>query len=267
MSTRQPLDRELATIRRLLAEMASRVDEQFAHAMNALIQGDVDLAADVVASDDEVDALELRIDEQCERILALHAPVAADLRMIITAVKVNTDFERIGDHCRNLSRNAKYLADQPDLLTKTTIPRMADLARQMLRMAERAFLDRDRLQARKVIAQDQQVNRLHRDNFESLVQLMQEHTDSDVYAHLLTVSKALERISDHAKNIAQSVVFLVEGTDIRHRGLKQSAQVDQPPGDDAPEGGTPGGDTTDAPPEPPAGASGDGSMSGSSRAA
>jgi phosphate uptake regulator, PhoU len=113
MPNRSSLDQELASLRGLIADMANRVDEQFANAMNALLQGDVDLAEEVVAGDDAVDALELRIDEQCERILALHSPVAVDLRMLIMAVKINTDFERIGDHCRNLSRNARYLVDAP----------------------------------------------------------------------------------------------------------------------------------------------------------
>jgi phosphate transport system protein len=224
------LDRELATLRELIIEMASRVDEQFADAMNALLREDKALAAEVVARDDAIDELELRIDDQCERILALHAPVATDLRMLIMAVKINTDFERIGDHCRNLSRNTPHLIEAPDLLSETSIPQMADMARCMLREAEMAFLERDRLKARKVIARDQQVNRMHADNFKRLVDLCgQGHEQSEAIAHLLTASKGLERISDHAKNIAQSIVFMIEGTDIRHRGLQESDASSEPP--------------------------------------
>ena len=223
MSNRTTLDQELATLRGLIAEMANQVDEQFADAMNALLQADVELAEQVVKGDDKVDALELRIDEQCERIMALHAPVAVDLRMLIMAVKINTDFERIGDHCRNLSRNARHLVDAPDLLAQTRIPKMADMSRTMLREAEIAFLENDRLKARKVIARDLQVNRLHDETFATLVGMLESgHEHAEAISHLLTVSKALERISDHTKNIAQGIVFMIEGRDLRHGGQTES---------------------------------------------
>jgi phosphate transport system protein len=221
MSNRSSLDQELALLRGLIAEMASHVDAQFADAMNALIEGDTDLAQQVVDGDDAIDALELRIDEQCERILALHSPVAVDLRMLIMAVKINTDLERIGDHCSNLSRNARHLIDAPSLLAETRLPKMADMSRTMLREAEDAFLENDRLRARKVIARDLQVNRLHDETFATLVGMCEAgHEHAEVVAHLLTVSKALERISDHAKNIAQGIIFMIEGRDLRHGGLE-----------------------------------------------
>jgi phosphate transport system protein len=232
MANRSTLDRELSSLRGLIIDMANRVDEQFADAINALLQGDVDLADEVVARDDDVDQLEMKIDQQCERILALHAPVAADLRTLITAVKINTDFERIGDHCRNLSHNTSHLAEARDLLLETNIPKMADMSRCMLREVESAFLERDRLQARKVIARDLQINRLHADNFEMLVAKCRAgHEQSEAIAHLLTASKALERISDHTKNIAQSIVFMIEGTDIRHRGLQQAPRQPEEAGE------------------------------------
>lgn len=227
MSNRSSLDQELALLRGLIAEMANHVDVQFADAMNALLEGDTELANQVEADDDIIDALELRIDKQCERILALHAPVAVDLRMLIMAVKINTDLERIGDHCRNLSRNAHHLRDRPDLLSKTRLPKMADMSRTMLREAEDAFLENDRLKARKVIARDLQVNRLHDETFSVLVAMCEEQPEHiESLSHLLTVNKALERISDHAKNIAQGIVFMVEGRDLRHGDLSDD-------GDDA----------------------------------
>jgi len=234
MANRSTLDRELSSLRGLIVDMANRVDEQFADAINALLQGDVELADKVAARDDEVDQLELKIDQQCERILALHAPVAVDLRTLITAVKVNTDFERIGDHCRNLSYNAKPLADARDLLLETNIPKMADMSRSMLREVESAFLERDRLKARKVIARDLQINRLYEDTFRLLVDKCQDgHEQPEAIAHLLTACKSLERISDHTKNIAQSIVFMIEGTDIRHRGLQHAPRQPEEAGDDS----------------------------------
>lgn len=223
MSNRSSLDQELALLRGLIAEMANHVDAQFADAMNALLQGDAALAEQVKAADDAIDALELRIDEQCERILALHAPVAVDLRMLIMAVKMNTDLERIGDHCSNLARNAHHFAEAPGLLNRTHLPKMADMSRTMLREAEDAFLEDDRLKARKVIARDLQVNRLHDETFATLVALLQDTPEqAEALSHLLTVNKALERISDHAKNVAQGIVFMVEGRDIRHGGLDEA---------------------------------------------
>jgi len=224
MSNRTQLDRELASLRSLIIEMAGRVDEQFADAMNALLNGDTDLADTVIERDDAIDELEMQIDDQCERILALHAPVAVDLRMLIMAVKINTDFERIGDHCRNLSRNTEYLVEWPGLIEETHIPEMADMSRCMLREVEVAFLDQDRLKARKVIARDLQVNRMHADNFSMLVNMSKSDGErAEVVAHLLTASKGLERISDHAKNVAKSIVFMIEGNDIRHSGLRSES--------------------------------------------
>ncbi len=233
MAHRSTLDRELKSLRGLIVDMAGRVDEQFADAMNALLQGDLDLADQVVARDDAVDHLEMQIDQQCERILALHAPVAADLRTLITAVKINTDFERIGDHCRNLSHNAEILVDAQDLIAETNIPKMSDMSRCMLREVETAFLERDRLKARKVIARDLQINRLHADTFDWLIDRSRSTPErSEAIAYLLATSKSLERISDHTKNIAQSIVFMIEGTDIRHRGLQEAPRHPTDRGDD-----------------------------------
>ncbi|NBB73337.1 MAG: phosphate signaling complex protein PhoU [Bacteroidetes bacterium] len=210
------LNDELQSLRHLLLDMTDRVDAQLADALNALLEHDVELAEVVADRDRQVDALELEIDRQCERLLALHAPVAADLRTIITAVKVNTDLERIGDHCRNLARNTPHVSDASGLLGHTAIPEMADISRTMLRRVQEAFLKQDRLLARKVIASDLQVNRLHAENFEVLVTHSQScPQEASAIVHLLAVSKALERIADHVKNIAGNVVFLIEGVDLR----------------------------------------------------
>ena len=228
------LDHELNALRGHLLDMAQLVDEQFADAVNALVQSDAELGEQVAARDHEIDAMELAIDRHCERILALHTPVAADLRMLIMAVKTNTDLERIGDHCRNLARYVRPLAEWPDLIEQATIPQMADLARDMLRQAEQSFLEKDRVHARQVIARDHQVNRLHAQNLTDLIAQLSTHPDrAEALSYLITTSKAIERISDHAKNIAQGVVFLVEGTDIRHQRLSSSERsVSESPNND-----------------------------------
>ena len=224
MSIHRPLDQELKVIRELVLEMSYLVDEQLAEAMNALTAGDVEMADRVRMRDDEIDAIEMKLDRQCERVLALHHPVASELRLIILAVKVNTDLERIGDHCKNLAKNVPYVKDTPEVFAVTKLPEMADAARAMLREAQDSFATEDRVRAREVLARDRVVDRLHKENFALLVKYGKEHPDClEAVAHLITASKGLERISDHVKNIAESVIFLVEGLDIRHKRLTREA--------------------------------------------
>ena len=214
------LDEEMQVIRDLLLEMSYLVDEQLAEAMNAVTTGDVDLAQQVRSRDDEIDALELKIDRQCERVLALHHPVASELRLILLAVKVTTDLERIGDHAKNIARNAIHLRDTPSILDVTRLPEMADATRAMLREVQDAFTKGDRVLAREILVRDKEVDRLHKENFAALVAYGEANPALvEAVAHLVTASKALERVADHVKNIAESVVFFVEGLDIRHKKL------------------------------------------------
>lgn len=221
MPIQRHLDKELLTLRRLLLDMSDLVDEQIADALNAVGQCDVELAEAVRQRDDEVDEFELKVDHQCERILALHTPVAVDLRLLITAVKINTDLERIGDHAKNLAKHAKHLVDCSELIKRTQIQEMADMARQILHDAQDAFVNHDRVLARQVLARDRQVDRIYRQTVHTIVELCREMPENaDALVHLVTMSKAVERIADHAENIAESVVFLIEGVDIRHRDVQ-----------------------------------------------
>jgi phosphate transport system protein len=222
MPIHRPLDEELQILWDLLVRMHLLVDEQLADAIDAVTRCDAEKAARVRDRDDEVDRLELAVDHQCERILALHTPVAVDLRLLVTAVKVNTDLERIGDHAKNLAKYTPFLAGRSDLVAQTQIARMADVARAVLREAQDAFLKRDRLLARRVIARDREVDALHQQTVTRLVALVRENPDNaEALVHLVTMSKGIERIADHAKNIAETAVFFVEGIDVRHRRLQQ----------------------------------------------
>lgn len=215
------LAREIAELRSRLLKMATIVAEQFSDAVDALLDRDVERANRVVERDKEVDALELEVDKYCERILARHQPVATDLRTLLTVEKINTDLERIGDHCRNLARNTEHVAAAPGILEILKLREMSKTARQMLDQAKQAFLDQDADLARSIPDLDDEVDRLHSENFHALVRYMQEHPEhAEVGAHLITASKAVERISDHSTNIAKGVVFLIEGEDIRHAGLQ-----------------------------------------------
>jgi len=225
------LTRELAELRSRLLDMATIVAEQFTDAVDALLDHDVERAERVVERDKEVDALELEVDGYCERILARHQPVATDLRTLLTVEKINTDLERIGDHCRNVARNAEYVTEVPDVLDVLKLREMSETARRMLDDAKQAFLDQDVELARRIPSLDDEVDRLHRENFQALVNYIREHPEhAEVAAHLITASKAVERISDHSTNIAKGVVFLIEGEDIRHAGI----QEETPSGDGRP---------------------------------
>ena len=225
------LTRELAELRSRLLDMATIVAEQFTDAVDALLDHDVERAERVVERDKEVDALELEVDGYCERILARHQPVATDLRTLLTVEKINTDLERIGDHCRNVARNAEYVTEAPGILDVLKLREMSETARRMLDDAKRAFLDQDAELARRIPSLDDEVDRLHRDNFQALVNYIREHPEhAEVAAHLITASKAVERISDHSTNIAKGVVFLIEGEDIRHASIQEEA----PSGDGRP---------------------------------
>lgn len=214
------LDDEITELRNLLIEMSNLVDEQLADAINAVSTCNVAEADRIRRRDDEVDALEIRIDDQCERLLALHTPVAVDLRAVISAVKVNTDLERIGDQAKNVAKQTRYLVSCSGLIQQTGIQEMADLARTLLHEAQDAFIRRDRVLARKVLAHDRQVDRLHDETVQTLIRLVQENpANAEAVLHLMTMSKSVERIADHSKNIAERVVFMVEGTDIRHPKL------------------------------------------------
>jgi phosphate transport system protein len=218
------LTRELAELRSRLLDMATIVAEQFTDAVDALLAHDVERAEQVVARDREVDRLELEVDESCQRIMARHQPVASDLRTLLTVEKINTDLERIGDHCRNVARNTKYVTEAPDVLTSLRLREMSQTARRMLDDAKQAFLDQDAELARAIPDLDDEVDRLHHENFQALVDYIQEHPEhAEVAAHLITASKAVERISDHSTNIAQGVVFLIEGVDIRHADAREAA--------------------------------------------
>ena len=221
------LDEELVTLRSMLIEMSDLVDEQVAGAIDAVSNCDLELAQQVRQRDDEVDELELKVDHQCERILALFTPVAVDLRLIISAVKVNTDLERIGDHAKNLAKNTQHLERCSDLIGQTKIREMADEARSVLHEAQDAFLKQDRVLAREVLAHDRQVDRLHDETLDTIAKLFREHPDrARELVHLVNMSKSVERIADHATNIAELVIFLVEGVDIRHGNVQRPAEAE-----------------------------------------
>jgi phosphate transport system protein len=187
------------------------------NAVASLVDRDVRLAEETIAADRKVDHLEIEIDEACIRMLALYQPAASDLRFITTAMKISTDLERAADQAVNISQRAMELAEESQLKPYIDIPLMSQLSQKMLRESLDAFVRRDAGLARAVIEEDNKVDALKTQVFRELLTFMMEDPRTIRRAiHLILVSRHLERVADHATNIAEMVVFLVEGKNIRH---------------------------------------------------
>jgi phosphate transport system protein len=208
---------EKELMERLLA-MGGLTERMISSAVEALVERKTKPLETVAALEDEVNQLHIEVDDRCLKMIALHQPTATDLRFIMAAIKINSDLERIGDQAVNISENTALLLDEPQLKKKLLdIPRMAALAQRMLKDSLAAFVGKDVALARAVIAQDDAEDQLKSEAFHELQQLMQ--TDSSTVQRalcLILIARNLERIADHATNIAEDVIFIVLGKDIRH---------------------------------------------------
>lgn len=216
-------DNALRSVFGLVARMFDIVDEQLADAVNVLMSGDEALALQVRQLDKEVDTLELAIDAECERILGTYSPQGASLREAIAAMRMSADLERMGDQCKNVATGAIRLQDFGSWRSETCIVEMADAVRIMVRATREALASGDRLAARKVMALDLRVDRAYRELISDIVRLCE--TDSQraqSMIHLAFIGKSLERVADNAKSVAKSIVYSVEGVEIRHLAWQQS---------------------------------------------
>ncbi len=217
LHTDRHFEDELQHLQQLLLRMGGIVEQQIARAIESLVERDAELAEDVIHNDREVNQLDILIDEECLKVIALHQPAASDLRFITTALKVNTDLERIGDMAVNISQRALELNEEPMLKPYIDIPRMAKEAQQMVHTSLDSFVRRDTELAREVIESDDIVDSLAHQVYRELLSYMAEDPKTISRAtRILLVSKHLERIADHATNIAEMVVFMVDGKMIRH---------------------------------------------------
>jgi phosphate transport system protein len=209
---------ELQALKERLLAMASRAEASVAQAMDALVNRDDDLARQVRENDDAIDQLEKEIDEQAIRLLS-KAPLATQLRLIVATLKIARDLERVGDEATTIARRSIELSQEPQLKPYVDLPRMSQLARDMLGDALQAFVTRDTSRARQVIPRDKEVDALNKQLYRELASYMIEQpANISRCLNLMTISKAIERIADHAKNIAEDVVYLYEAKDIRHSG-------------------------------------------------
>jgi phosphate transport system protein len=210
-------DEELTELKTKLLRMAGLAEDQIDKALTALVARDSALARRVIERDHQVNALDVEIDEDCIRLLALHQPAARDLRLVTTAMKIATELERISDLAENVCERAIELNDEPQLKPYIDIPRMAKWARTMVKESIDGFVKEDATLARKVLADDDFVDDLMEQLFRELLSFMLENPQTITRAIRLSfISKYLERMADHATNIAELVVYLVEGKIIRH---------------------------------------------------
>lgn len=217
LHTDRQYEQQLASLRTSLLEMGGLVEDQIARAIRALVERDTALAATTVDRDHTVNRLDVEIDALCLTLLALHQPAGRDLRLITTALKITTDLERIGDLAANIAERAAELAAEPQLKPYIDLPRMADLARDMVHRSLDAFVREDTEMALAVCADDDTIDQLHDQLFRELLCFMAENPQTITRAtRLLFVSKSLERIADHSTNIAEMVIFMVKGRSIRH---------------------------------------------------
>jgi len=221
--TYKQFDAELEAVRASVLKMGGMVEEQIINAVEALISGDMELAERVDANDHNVNGLEVAIDEDCTRIIACRQPTASDLRMVMMVVKTITDLERIGDEAAKIARMAKQIHQHE----RITMPRfsevkyMADMVLDMLRKALDAFARLDATKTVEIARQDQAVDEEFRLNLRHLITYMMEDPRTiSVFIDILFITKAIERMGDHAKNMSEYVVYMVKGKDVRHTSLE-----------------------------------------------
>src|SRR5438874_9174117 len=193
-------------------------------AVKALVARDRARVARVLTGDDPVNALHIEIDNRCFMLLALHQPMAVDLRAIVAAVKINTDLERVGDLAINIGEAAQQYATHPPVKRLIDIPRMASIAQAMLRDALDAFVRRDTALAQRVLNEDDSLDALKNQIFrELLTYMLQDPATIEPALDLILISRHLERIGDHATNIAEDVIFMVSAKDVRHHSTDAGA--------------------------------------------
>jgi len=214
---RHHFEEDLKTLKQRLLHMGALVEERAHQAILSLIERRQEVAEKVIDGDREVNDLQIEIDDRCVKLLALQQPMATDLRLITSAMKINDDLERIGDQAVNIAENVVKLLPNPPLRPLIDIPRMAELAEAMTRDALDAFVKRDPELARSVLRRDDEVDQLKDQVFRVLLTYMMADPGTIERAlGLILISRNLERIADHATNIAEDVIFMVEAKDVRH---------------------------------------------------
>ncbi len=210
--------KELQELKESLLMMAALVEEAISNSVQSLVKRDSDLAQKTLEGEDKINAMEIAIDDNCLKLLALRHPMAADLRFITSAMKIVTDLERMGDQAVNIAERAISLNQEPQLKPYLDIPKMAEIAQSMVKDVLDAFVNQDSKLARSVCERDDMVDGLNDQVFRELLTFMMSDPRTITRAvHLMIVCRCLERIADHATNIAEDVIFMVDARVIKHR--------------------------------------------------
>jgi len=227
--TDKTYDAQLDDLRNKLLSLGGKVETEIATSVRALAERDSALAEAVINADREVNRLEVEIDEVCRRLLVLRQPAASDLRFITTALKIVVDLERIGDLAVNIAQRAIDLNQSPPLRPVHDLTKLAELCQKQVRAALDAFVDGDAERAEAVIKGDELLDAVYHNLFNELLALMMEDPRNIRRANsLLFVAKHLERLGDHATNVAEMVIYMVRGTDVRHPGSRTSKSIPPP---------------------------------------
>jgi phosphate transport system protein len=215
------MQQELDSLKKALLELSAEVEGRVKQSVQALLSGDLKLAERVKTGDSQIDNLEIELEEECLKILALHQPVATDLRFIVSVLKINNDLERVADLAVNIAERALDLQKVPQLACPYDVAVMAELAEKMLKMALDSLVESDTDLARQTIRLDDEVDTMHRENFTRVKEAIRQDVSSlDGLVLYLSISRYLERMGDLATNIAEDVVYQVDGEIIRHGGIQ-----------------------------------------------
>ena len=212
------LHKAIERLKTQLLDVGTRVEENFRASVDALNARDAEKATLVIANDDAIDQLEVEVEEECLKILALHQPVAIDLRFIVATLKINNDLERVGDLSVNVAERTLFISQHPPVNVNLDFQTMSSKAQWMLKHSLDALVEQDLDLARRVCEADDEVDDMNRDMYNLVQNAIKETPEQiEVLIHLLSTSRHLERVADLATNIAEDVIYMIEGEIVRHR--------------------------------------------------
>jgi phosphate transport system protein len=212
------LQREIEKLKRMIVQLSTQVEEAVYNSVKSVSDRDIRLAERVIENDVNIDQMEIDVEEECLKILALHQPVAVDLRFLVAVLKMNNDLERIGDLAVNIAKGAEFLGKRESVVVPYDYSGMSAKVQVMLRTCLDAMINLDKETARKVLAMDDEIDDIHRDMYKRIGQEIEAHPEcADRLLRMMAVSKKLERIADHTTNIAEDIIYMVDGEIVRHQ--------------------------------------------------
>ena len=219
----RPFDIQIEKLKTKIIKMCSLVDEQVGYAIDSVINGDKSLADSVIEMESKVDKFDAKIERICQKLFALNQPVAMDLRLIMSGLKINSNLERMGDLAVNIAHCSKDLKYQPDFISRLHINEISSIAREMIKKSFDSFINKDAELAKTVIASDTKLDDLVRENSKVLVEIMKEKPENIENALLVnSVLQEIERLGDHASNISEEVYFIIKAQSLKHREDSES---------------------------------------------